>query len=609
MDRLAEVNKIISSLTTLDQNGYLRVDQEETKKKLIQERSELQKKLKKLEAERLRAKKRRRNLRTTLEELRVNPEVAEKLKKFCRDKPSKPRIEEDQPQMLKTIVDIVTNGAAADERRRSEVLRSCLTLDDLVKELRVAGYSLSRTATYLRLQPFRANTIEGRRHVATVPVKLIRTDNNLRKQHPDTHFARATIRQLLNLAVIIGYKAVFVLSQDDKARVPLGLAAANKQAPILMHLHYRVSLPDHDWVVASRHKLIPSVYAALDIGKDAVGYSGPTYIAIRSGKHDKSTAYSHSADFLALTDVPEFREIIKVAETSGEDIKPVVILLVDGGPDENPRYPKTLRTAIGHFKRHNLDAIFIACHAPGQSAFNAVERRMAPLSHDVSGLILPHDSFGSHLDSRCRTTDIDLEKLNFSKAGQLLAEVWSRTVIDGHPVIATYVDPDAPKLTLEPDPTEHWKAAHVRQSQYSLQIVKCYDRNCCPPPRSSILTILPDRFIPPPVRYVLADLGPVAAPVGLDAGHFGSLEKRLLLKGLDPKTAYPALPFDYYCPSVQDKLAKRVCGDCGLYFSTVIAMNSHRKIHNSASTTTISFIQEEEEEEVNDNNANNDIHV
>jgi hypothetical protein len=79
---------------------------------------------------------------------------------------------------------------------------------------------------------------------------------------------------------------------------------------------------------------------------------------------------------------------------------------------------------------------------------------MAPLSHDVFGLILPHDSFGSHLGSKYRTTDIDLEKLNFSKAGQLLAEVWSRTVIDGHPAIATYVDLNAPKLTPEPDPIE-----------------------------------------------------------------------------------------------------------------------------------------------------------
>jgi hypothetical protein len=117
------------------------------------------------------------------------------------------------------------------------------------------------------------------------------------------------------------------------------------------------------------------------------------------------------------------------------------------------------------------------------------------------------------------------------------------------------------------------------------------------------LTILHYQFIPPPVRYVLAESGPVSAPVGLVAGHFVFFEKRILLKCLDPKTAHPALPFDYYCPSVQDKLSKRVCDDCGLYFSTAIAMNSYRKVHNDASTT-ISFIQE-----VNDNNTNNDIHV
>jgi hypothetical protein len=43
MDRLAEVDKIISSLTTLDQNCSRRVDQEETKKKLIQESSNFKK--------------------------------------------------------------------------------------------------------------------------------------------------------------------------------------------------------------------------------------------------------------------------------------------------------------------------------------------------------------------------------------------------------------------------------------------------------------------------------------------------------------------------------------------------------------------------------------
>ena len=87
------------------------------------------------------------------------------------------------------------------------------------------------------------------------------------------------------------------VSNDDKARVPLGLAAASLPSPILMHLEYKVRLPDHDFVVGARHKLIPSVYGICDINaKGEVTYSGDTFIRVRSGKHDKSSAASHSYD-------------------------------------------------------------------------------------------------------------------------------------------------------------------------------------------------------------------------------------------------------------------------------------------------------------------------
>lgn len=70
----------------------------------------------------------------------------------------------------------------------------------------------------------------------------------------------------------------------------------------------------------------------------------------------------------------------------------------------------------------------VATHAPGQSAYNAVERRMAPLSKDVSGIILPYDAYGNHLDKSGRTVDDELEKRNFAAAGEALAEVWSSSV-------------------------------------------------------------------------------------------------------------------------------------------------------------------------------------
>ena len=82
------------------------------------------------------------------------------------------------------------------------------------------------------------------------------------------------------------------LSNDDKARVPPGLAAASLQAPILMHLEYKVRLPDHTFVVASRHTLIPSVYGLCEVRQNGdLSVSGDTFNRVRSATHDYSKKY------------------------------------------------------------------------------------------------------------------------------------------------------------------------------------------------------------------------------------------------------------------------------------------------------------------------------
>jgi hypothetical protein len=185
--------------------------------------------------------------------------------------------------------------------------------------------------------------------------------------------------------------------------------------------------------------LLCSVYAACMMNdNNDVGHSGPTYIAIRSAKHDRSDANSHSCDFDRLVGLKEFD---KSARDYTGQVKPIVIITVDGGPDENPRFPKTLVAAIRKFRKYNLDALFVLTHAPGQSAYNVVERRMAPLSHDLAGLILPHDHFGTHLSDSGVTVSLELERINFKKAGEVLAEVWCGSVIDEYPVVAEYIDP------------------------------------------------------------------------------------------------------------------------------------------------------------------------
>ena len=163
-------------------------------------------------------------------------------------------------------------------------------------------------------------------------------------------------------------------------------------------------------MIGERHKLIPSVYAICNQKDGKVSFNGPTFISIRSGKHDSSTACSHQYDVEQMLESEEFFGSLKVSNGA---IKPLFFIAVDGGPDEAPSNQKTLLAWAGYFKRHDIDAIFIFNNAPGYSAYNKVERRMAPLSKDTAGIVLPFDTFGSHLDGSNKTIDIELEKIFF----------------------------------------------------------------------------------------------------------------------------------------------------------------------------------------------------
>ena len=236
-------------------------------------------------------------------------------------------------------------------------------------------------------------------------------------------YAKCSVNDVQRICSLFGPDAVLFLSNDDKARVPPGLAAANLQAPILMHLDYKVRLNDHSFVVGARHNLIPSVYAVCEVTPNGdLSYSGDTFIRVRSGKHDSSTAFTHAYDLRELFlkgCLPE---------------KPILLMETDGAQDEAPRFPKLLSTAVSLFKQMKFDALIHVVNAASLSAFNPVERRMAPLSHDLVGLILPHDHYATHLNSSGKTVHEELEKKIFlplqrpyPKCGQTPSSIITRS--------------------------------------------------------------------------------------------------------------------------------------------------------------------------------------
>ena len=85
---------------------------------------------------------------------------------------------------------------------------------------------------------------------------------------------------------------------------------------------------------------------------------------------------------------------------------------------------------------------------------------MAPLSHDLAGVILPHDTFGSHLDASGNTVDKKLEEDNFYAAADVLSNIWSQTVIDKCVVDCKTVKKGSQFIPDEP--SQDWVSIHVK---------------------------------------------------------------------------------------------------------------------------------------------------
>ncbi|KAF2905812.1 hypothetical protein ILUMI_00363 [Ignelater luminosus] len=502
-----------------------------------------------------------------------------------KPKRGRPPTEKEQEGLQEAILNLVYYEASTDDPRRSEILKCAKTVDELL-----AGYNIFRTALYYRLIPRNVSTKDGGRHVNTVPVKLIRPSNSLRKEHEDTHFCAGQIKHIRDLAELLGPQAVNVLSVDDKARVPLGLPAAQKQAPILMHYERQILMPDYDYPIAKGLKLIPSVIGVLCFKDWKVSYSGPTCISIRGGAIDSSTAETHRQDLIKYLHHDKMRDYF----WSNNRIKPVLVVFSDGGPDEAPRNEKVLQAAVKSFKMLDLDAMFVCTNAPHQSARNPVERRMAPLSQDLCGLIIPHDICGTHLHARGRTIDKVLEKKNFEAAGRILAEVWNRTVIDGFEVIAQYVPPASTAASESTEANDVlWRNRHILQSKYCLPVVKCQDESCCSPMISRLRLYLEDGFLPAPVMFRHGLYGLEACSQENIDGRFLDISQRLQNASLVP---VKPCPNDYYCPSVIPELQKLICPVCKKYFFRKARLTKHGKIHKNLAT--IFELAEEIETEV-----------
>ena len=139
-----------------------------------------------------------------------------------------------------------------------------------------------------------------------------------------------------------------------------------------MSLKCKFQLLDHDFVIASKHKLTPMVTGLRETqdtpvaDRTALKYSGPTVIQVKPLKHAPSNAF---IEIKALHSMLRSEEMCK---TDGGVTKPILILTRDG--HYGPHFPATRQILAKIFMEHDLDFIYCVCNAPGLSAYHFIER-------------------------------------------------------------------------------------------------------------------------------------------------------------------------------------------------------------------------------------------
>ena len=181
----------------------------------------------------------------------------------------------------------------------------------------------------------------------------------------------------------------------------------------------------------------------------------------------------------------------------------------------------------------------------------------------------------------------------------------SDVVIDGNPVVAEYVDQNEDASENDENDLlikdEVWRAKHIRESQYLLQIVKCDDVNCCSLKRSSLFRVIKDGFLPPPIPIKQTKNGlsfcenPVSPsctdnPTGCTGKYISLFQNLSMGRAMLPESALQRFlletPYDYSCPSMKTQLSSRFCHVCGRYFGSKSSFDLHsHQLHNNSKSS------------------------
>ncbi len=169
---------------------------------------------------------------------------------------------------------------------------------------------------------------------------------------------------------------------------------------------------------------------------------------------------------------------------------------------------------------------------------------------------------------------------------------------------------DLNEKSIEKNFFRYWCATHVFQTQYTIQIIRCTKPECCGPWRSNYIQVFPHRFLPPPVPFHRSSRGVRLAEIESSfandkpiSPYYGTLFQRIQFHGIVVRgKQIPLIPFDAYCPSIQNKLDSRTCSICKQYIPSIIRLRNHYRVHQQRYTSKYTDCNNNKEEEIIDDN-------
>lgn len=227
----------------------------------------------------------------------------------------------------------------------------------------------------MALLPRYPNTHNALRHRYPANVKIAAVSRSEMNPHIDEHYCLASVKMVREFTSTFANHSI-IISQDDKAKIGLGIPVVSRTFQSLQSFNEPVTVSNHDFPHGAKQKLVPSVY--LIINPEDTNESlrqGQLSIYVRPEYFVRTSSMSHMRDLIDITKNDNYTQIFKCEGF----LKSIWVLLVDGGPDENPRHLKNIIEYCCFFCELDLDYLSIHTHAPSQSAYNPVERSMCTL--------------------------------------------------------------------------------------------------------------------------------------------------------------------------------------------------------------------------------------